>query len=152
MFNVSSYKDRLEMTEDLGYGGDLHPILASYANQNIPKQEVVIKKDKKTPVRITLPFVPDISKKEVSDEMINDYLKQVLSQEFYKTKEEIYNQINARSISQNITSPQSRKVDDRKTANTPTVPTGILAREQQQSVSKGDEKPKDPPKKRTIKI
>ncbi len=42
MFNTPSYDDRLEMIKDLGYGGDIPPLLASYANQNLPKQYAII--------------------------------------------------------------------------------------------------------------
>ena len=93
MFNVSSYKDRLEMCEDLGYGGDLHPMLASYANNNIPKQQVVIKKDKETPVRIRIPNVDSV---KVSKEVLEAYKLQVMDKPWYLTKQEIYKQIDAR--------------------------------------------------------
>jgi hypothetical protein len=152
MFNISSYKDRLEMVEDLGYGGDLHPLLASYANQNIPKREMVIKKDKETPVRIRVPDVPDITTEQVSDEQLDEYIKEILSQPFYLSKEEIHRQIDVRQIRTNIPTSPLREVDDRETDNESNVPAGILARKQQQSLSEGDEKPKNPPRRKTLKI
>ncbi len=81
------------MCEDLGYGGDLHPLLASYANNNIPKQEMVIKKDKETPVRIRVPDVPDFP---LDKPVLDSYIEKIFSQPFYLTKEEIYKQIDAR--------------------------------------------------------
>jgi hypothetical protein len=95
MFNISSAKDRLEMVEDLGYGGDIHPTLASYANQNIPKRYMVIKKDKETPVRIKVPEVKEVN---ISQEAVNDYIKSICSNPWYLIREQIEQQINARQF------------------------------------------------------
>src|SRR6185369_15513687 len=38
MFHTPGHSDRLEMIKALGYGGDIPPLLASYANKDIPKQ------------------------------------------------------------------------------------------------------------------
>ena len=97
MFNMSDYKDRLEMCEDLGYGGEIHPTLAAYVQQNIPKREMVIKKDKETPVRIKVPNVPDISRSELPDERLEEYIRSILDQPWYLSKQQIQDQINART-------------------------------------------------------
>jgi hypothetical protein len=151
MFNISSYKDRLEMSEDLGYGGDIHPILAAYVNQNIPKREMIIKKDKETPVRIRVPDVPDVTRQQVSDEALKDYVKRILEQPWYLTKEEIIKQIDVRSLRANIKSPQSGKVDDTKTGSKAAVPKRVSGK-LEGTVRPGDKKSSEPPPKRPIKI
>jgi hypothetical protein len=158
MFNISSYKDRLEMVEDLGYGGDIPPLLASYANQNIPKQQMIIKADKATPVRVRVPDVSDIPDSELSSKQLDQYIEELLQQPWYLTKEEITNQINQRyqhndrSVQPNTESSESRKVPYRKAAKPTAVPKGIQEREQQQSVSKSNEKPQNSGKRKPIKI
>ncbi len=85
---------RLEMVHDLGYGGEISPILAAYANQNIPKREMVIKKDKETPVRIRVTDVPDI---QMSDKYLDSFTEHILKQPWYLTKQQIQDQINKRT-------------------------------------------------------
>ncbi len=48
MFNTPSPDDRLEMVRDLGYGGDIPPMLASYANSDLPRQYAIVKKKQRT--------------------------------------------------------------------------------------------------------
>jgi hypothetical protein len=55
MFNTPNPDDRLEMVRNLGYGGDIPPLLASYANSDLPKQYAIVKKNKESPVRIKVP-------------------------------------------------------------------------------------------------
>jgi hypothetical protein len=102
MFNTSSYEDRFEMTKDLGYGGAIPPVLATYVNQNIPKQYAIIKKNKETPVRVRIPDVPDIPKADDS------YIEQILNQDFYLSKETIERQINNRRLNVFGHRPQTR--------------------------------------------
>jgi hypothetical protein len=116
MFNTPSYDDRLEMVKDLGYGGDIPPLLASYANQDIPKQYAIVKKNKETPVRIRVPDVPDI------DADIKPYIESLLTQPWYQTREQIQAQINARAIHTppvHTAPPKPRAVPDRKAASDP---------------------------------
>ena len=119
MFNISNYRDRLEMVEDLGYGGDIPPILAAYANQNIPKQTMIIKKDKETPVRIRVPDVPDV---KISKEKVDSYIEKILSNKWYLTKEKITDQINARSIRKDSKSSQRSSSSHDKSAQSDRVP------------------------------
>lgn len=93
MFNTSSYQDRLEMVKDLGYGGDIPHVLATYANQNILKQYAIIKKNKETPVRVRVPDAPDI---KISKDELDKYIEELLKQPWYLTKEQITEQINNR--------------------------------------------------------
>jgi hypothetical protein len=61
MFNTPNYGDRLEMVKALGYGGEITPLMAQYANQDLPKQYAIIKKGKEPPQRIRIQDVPDVS-------------------------------------------------------------------------------------------
>ena len=125
MFNVSKYKDRLEMVEDLGYGGDIPPVLAAYVNQNIPKREMVIKKDKEPPVRIRVSDVPDI---KISDKLLNSYTERILNKPWYLSKEQINEQINQRINDtprpprDNTQSAKPRTAPDSKPDSKPRLP------------------------------
>jgi hypothetical protein len=150
MFNTSSYQDRLEMVKDLGYGGDIPHVLATYANQNIPKQYAIIKKNKETPVRVRIPDVPEV---KISKEKLDSYIKELLNQDFYLSKGEIEKQINARSLRANSKSSQSRKTSHSKPDNAPIVSRGIQQRrKQKQSVSESSQKPPIPESTEPIKI
>jgi hypothetical protein len=148
MFNVSSYKDRLEMIEDLGYGGDIHPTLAAYANQNIPKRYMVIKKDKETPVRIK---VPDVVPVDISSEELEQYKQQLFSQPWFLSREEIQNQINARSISANIKSTPSGKMDDHKPTRKASISRPVSAKPKK-DLQQGKQEPPNPPERKPFKI
>lgn len=150
MFNTSSYQDRLEMVKDLGYGGDIPHVLATYANQNIPKQYAIIKKNKETPVRVRIPDAPDV---KISKEKLDAYIEKILSNECYKTREQITDQINARSLRAHSKSPESRKTSDTQPDNKIAVSRGIQERrKQKQSVSESGEKPPIPQETEPIKI
>lgn len=149
MFDTPNYEDRLEMVKALGYGGDIPPILAAYANQNIPKQFAIVRKNKETPVRIR---IPDVSPVKISQNRLDSYVEELLKNKWYLSKDQMIKQINDRTVQANTTRAQPRKVDDRKTTGKTAIPAGIRAREHQQSVSTSDEKPQDSRKKRTIKI
>ncbi len=149
MFNTSSYQDRLEMVKDLGYGGDIPHVLATYANQNIPKQYAIIKKNKESPVRVRIPDVPDV---KISKEKLDDYIKELLKQDFYLSKEEIQKQINARSLRANTKSPQSRKTSDAKPDNATPVSRGMAERREKQSLRQNKQKPPLSPETKPIKI
>lgn len=149
MFNTSSYQDRLEMVKDLGYGGDIPHVLATYANQNIPKQSAIIKKNKEAPVRVRIPDAPDV---KISKEKLNSYVEQLLNNSWYLSKEQITDQINARSLRANSKSSQSRKASDREPDNAPPVSRGMAERKQKQSVSKDSGKPPVSEETEPIKI
>jgi hypothetical protein len=149
MFNTPSPDDRLEMVRDLGYGGDIPPMLASYANQDLPKQYAIIKKNKESPVRIKVPNVPDIT--EISDKQLDDYIQSIESQPWYFSEQEIKDQINARSIRTNTHRPQSGKVDESETTS-PTHVSRPLQGKLEKGIRPSDKKPPEPPPKRPIKI
>jgi hypothetical protein len=132
MFDTPSYDDRLKMVKALGYGGDIPPLLAQYANQNIPKQYAIIRKDKETPVRIR---IPDVEPCEPASE---EYIKKILNQPFYA---------DARSIPEDTEIPKPRKTSNRKTDSGSDV-----SRRGRESVPESIKKPKLPKDKKPIKI
>ncbi len=111
MLDTPDYDDRVQMMKALGYGGDLPPALAAFANQNLPKQYAVIRKHKDTPVRIRLPEVPDMP--PVSEA----FLHEILSYPFYKSKEQINDEINARITLEDPKSPRRGETSNVKADN-----------------------------------
>lgn len=151
MFNTPNHPDRLEMIKALGYGGDIPHEMATYANQNLPKQQAIIKIGKDSPKRIKIPVVDDIDiKYDVNEFLNNDWnytvaeAREIINKRFERP--------NDRSIQPDTESPEPRKVPDRETTEPTAIPKGIQERQQQQSVSEGDEKPKDTGKRKAIKI
>ncbi len=93
MFNTPNHSDRLEMVKALGYGGDIPPELAQYANSDLPKQTAVIKSGKQPPQRIRIPDVPDV----VLDKKVFDsYVIKCLSREWNFSPQEIWGQMEKR--------------------------------------------------------
>jgi hypothetical protein len=86
MFNTPSYDDRLEMSKLLGYGGDIAPIDASFANQDLARQVAIIKKDKNPPVRIRIPDVPKVT---VPADRLHSYVAELLQSPWYVTEEQV---------------------------------------------------------------
>jgi hypothetical protein len=142
MFNTPSHDDRLEMMKALGYGKDIPPNIASYANQDLPKQYAIIKKGKEPPVRIRIPDVPDVNFD------YTDYLNELLKNPIYKSVEQIKKEIDARKLSKNPQRTPPGKAHDRPTTGKASVSRSGGGKE----ISKGNEKPEVPPKKRRIKI
>jgi hypothetical protein len=70
MFDTPNPGDRLSAMKAMGYGGDITPTMASFANQNLPKQHAIIKKNKDTPVRVKIPDVKEYP--PVTKEFINE--------------------------------------------------------------------------------
>jgi hypothetical protein len=115
MFNTPSYEDRLEMSKLLGYGGDISPLDASFANQDLRRQYAIIKKNKETPKRVRVPDVPET---KIGKETFDSYVKELLAQKWYVTREEINNQANKRIESVDRKTPTNpRAAGGRKVAN-----------------------------------
>jgi hypothetical protein len=156
MFNTPSPDDRLEMVRDLGYGGDIPPMLASYANQDLPKQYAIVKKNKETPVRIKVPNVPDIT--EISNQQLEDYIKSLEDQPWYFSEQEIKDQIDARTPTNrtqrdNKIPPQRRTKNDRKPSSSTGVSDGGVDLDKWKTLSQNlssseQHAPKDGKKKR----
>ena len=85
MFDTPNPADRLEMVKALGYGGDIPPALAQYANSNLPKRTAIYKPPKGTPVRFK---VAEVSSVEMKRKTQNDYISTILN-EYYKRPDEI---------------------------------------------------------------
>jgi len=116
MFNTPNPSDRLEMVKALGYGGEIPPAMAQYANQNLPKQYAVVAVSKQPPARVRIPDVPDA---KVSKEAEAAFINHCLSHEWNFTKAEIREQMKKRfneQPRQDIRPPKERTTPDRKTA------------------------------------
>lgn len=112
MFDTPNYDDRIKMIKALGYGGDIPPLMAAYANQNIPKQNAVLKKNKETPIRIKIPDVPNMP------EAPKEFIEKILSQSFYK---DVRQPAPARPERENTEAARPRTKDDRQADRTPRV-------------------------------
>jgi len=121
MFNTREPKDRLEMMESLGYGGQIPPAVAAYTNKDLPRQSAIIKKNKEEPVRVRMEDTPDV---KISQEKLDAYIQKLLEQPWYLTKKEIKDQINERikdpiNERKNPVRPQPPKAPDSKAPVTP---------------------------------
>lgn len=141
MFDTPSYDDRMMMIKALGYGGDIPPVLANYANQNIPKQYAIIRKNKETPVRIRIPDVKPYPKAD------DEYLQKILSHPFYKSSKQIKDEINARVIPTYSKRPQSGKASDDSPISGADVP-----RRRTSSLSESSKKPPISKTEKPLKI
>lgn len=115
MFNTPGHDDRMRMIKALGYGGNIPPSLASYANSDLPKQYAVIKKNKEAPVRIRIPNVEPVPQAS------KEYIDKILSQSFYKDVREY---VPSRPQAENIKPAQSRTKNDRKADSKPRLSNG----------------------------
>jgi hypothetical protein len=107
MFNTPNPDDRLYAMKAMGYGGDITPLMASYGNQNLPKQYAIIKKNKETPVRVRTPDVkpyPPATK---------EFISKLLDQPFYG---------HTRKPSPNPERAERREASDNETNRGDTVP------------------------------
>lgn len=111
MFNVREHVDRIGMMKALGYGGQITPEMAAYANQNLPKQYAIIRKNKDTPIRVRTPdvHVPNID--------VDKYVQHLLEQEWCLSRDQINSQINARKLSKDSKRPGRGKASNGKTDN-----------------------------------
>jgi hypothetical protein len=86
MFNTPGHGDRLEMVKALGYGGEIPPTLAQYANSDLPKQYAVIKIGKQPPERIRINDVPDVP---LSRKAQDSFIFKLLNQPFCKHPDDV---------------------------------------------------------------
>ncbi len=142
MFDTPNYDDRVQMCKALSYGGDISPVAAAFANQNIPKRYAVVRKGKETPVRIRIPEVSDTV--PVSDE----YLNSILSQPFYKTRQQIKDEANARVTPTYPKADKPRAASNRPPARTNPVPKRTVSKD----VPKDGEQPPDAPPFEPFKV
>lgn len=145
MFNVREPEDRTSMMRSLGYGGEVTPTMAAFANQDLPKQYAILKKNKESPVRIR---IPDVKAVKITDKALSEYVAGLLEAPWYLTREQIKTQINARKLRAYPEGPKPRKASDNPSGRKAPVPT----RAAKKSVSAGGEKPPISPKRKPIKI
>jgi hypothetical protein len=150
MFDVPNPGDRLEMMKLLGYGGDIPPHLAVYANQNLPKQNAIVKPAKGTPQRIKIVDVPDA---KVSREALDSYMAKILGQPWYKTPQEIQHEFKTRIPPKPDTQrPTPGKASDRPPTGKTAVPHRTPKGQQKPRLQADDVSPQSPAKRRPIKI
>jgi hypothetical protein len=154
MFDTPSPHDRLEMIRMLGYGGEIPPEVAQYANQNLPKQYAVFKPAKGSPVRVKITNVPDV---KISKQAEADFIRQCLLNDWNYHPAEVREQMKKRfydpgTTRTHIQSPPPRKAPDRSPARPAPVPERVQPRDEQPRVPAGDEKPQAPRKRQPIKI
>lgn len=135
MFNMREPGDRTEMMRSLGYGGDITPNMASFANQDLPKQYAILKKNKEAPVRIR---IPDVTPVALSNKAVEDYVNKLLEQPWYLTREQIKKQINARKLRAYTPRPKRREASDSQANNRDSVPSRTRPGK---SIPKGDKSP-----------
>lgn len=113
MFNTPNPSDRLEMVKSLGYGGDIPPTLAQYANQDLPKQTAVVKIGKQPPERIKIPDVPDVKMKQKAQE---EYILKLMSNaEYYRHPDDIRTEFKQRFSL--VSSRKGARADSRADSN-----------------------------------
>ncbi|HKS28734.1 MAG TPA: hypothetical protein VJS44_12985 [Pyrinomonadaceae bacterium] len=94
MFDTPNPSDRMEMIKALGYGGNIPPVLANYANQDLPKQYAIIKKPKQPPVRVKITDVPEVKMKQ---KVLDDFIfKLIANNEYYRHPDDIRKQFEQR--------------------------------------------------------
>lgn len=93
LFYTAQYEDRIRMMKLMGFGGDLPDRQIDYELSQTEQRAAYIRINKKNPVKVTLLDVPDI---EVDNYQFIAFKKELYSQEWFHTPEEINHEINAR--------------------------------------------------------
>lgn len=135
MFNVREPGDRIEMMRSLGYGGEITPVMAAFANQDLPKQYAILKKNKETPARIR---IPDVKSVRVGADDVEEYVHRLLDASWYQTRDQIKKQINARKLRAYSSRSQRGKASDSQTDNRSSVPSRARP---SKGIPKGDKSP-----------
>ena len=135
MFDTPNPENRLYAMKAMGYGGDITPSMASFANQNLPKQYAILKKNKETPIRIRIPDVPEV---KISNEDLKAYVDNLLKSPWYGTS----------APKKNLDSPRLREAHDVP----PTGTASLSDRAPKENVRESDEAAAKTPKRKAIKI
>ncbi|HXQ38412.1 MAG TPA: hypothetical protein VN843_30710, partial [Anaerolineales bacterium] len=117
MFNTPNHADRLEMVKALGYGGDIPPLMASYANSDLPKQYAIIKSAKQAPIRVKIPDVPDAKINE--KEFINRCLTNQWNFGPAEIRQQMEQRFNDRPPRVHPSPPKERTAPNRKADSSP---------------------------------
>lgn len=131
------------------YGGELADRDVSFVLSGQKKQYAVIKKPKKPAHVVRIRDVPTI---EVTKDKLESFILELYSQPWYKTPKEIKETFNVRFPPKNIERPQPGKAPHRPSGGKAPVSKGVQPRGNEQGVPKGNEEPKEPGKRRPIKI
>lgn len=116
MFNTPNPTDRTEMIKALGYGGDIPPAMAAFANADLPKQHAVIKVGKDAPKRIKIPDVPAI---KLGAQAEKDFIQKLLLHGWCYHPDDIRRQFADRFTGVRPAPPRKRKGADRAPTGTP---------------------------------
>jgi hypothetical protein len=90
MFNTPDAEDRKKMIKSLGYGGNIPPELAAWANKDLPQGTAIIRKGKELPLRVTTNEVKEVT--GVSNKAFEAYKLKCLSIEGTHTPQDVRNQ------------------------------------------------------------
>lgn len=113
MFNTPGPADRLEMMKSFGYGGEITPTMAQYANKDLPKQYAIVKIGKTPPQRIKIQDVPDV---KIPLKEQEEFRLKLLTNPWNKDAKEIREQFESRF---SFAPPTERKGVNRKPASKP---------------------------------
>lgn len=149
-FYMPNREDRDKFVR-LAYGGDLPDRDVSYVLSGQKKQYAVIKKPKKPPHVVR---IPDVETPNVSREKLDQYIKHIYENEWYKTPAEITKLSNERfpPPSKNPVSSKSRSTPNRAAVSKASVSRRVQSEPSKQALPKGNEEPQEPRNKGPIKI
>ncbi len=119
-FRLGMPEDREYMARHLGYGGQIDPEDASFANTDLQKQYSVIKVLKTRPKRIR---IPDVREAPVSASQLKDYISEIYQQPWYYDADKLAKEnerIDANAAPAGSPSPKKRAVLNRETDGGPT--------------------------------
>jgi hypothetical protein len=149
-FYMPNREDRDKFVR-LAYGGELADRDVSFVLSGQKKQYAVIKKPKR-PAHVVR--ILDVSKVDVPKEKLDEYIRRIYANEWYKSPKEVNESINDRfpPPRKNTERPQPGKAPHRTAVSKAPVSTRVQPRPEQSGVSAGDEEPRQSQKKRPIKI
>lgn len=114
LFHTPNEDDRRMMMKDMGFGGELPDRQVLYTLRETEKQHAYISINKMPPRKIR---ILDMQEPQVSKEALRAYKEKLFAPEWFHTKEEINNEINARFAQPQSTAP----VLSRRPKRPPTV-------------------------------
>jgi energy-coupling factor transporter ATP-binding protein EcfA2 len=146
-FYIPNREDRDKFVRS-AYGGELADRDVSFVLSGQKKQYAVIKKPKH-PAHIVR--IQDVVPAEVSKEKLDEYIKQIYENEWYKTPQEINND-RFPPPRKDTNGPKSGGSSNGSPTGKASVPKRVQPRNDKQGVPEGNEKPQNPTNKRPIKI
>ncbi len=146
-FYIPDPEDRVRFVK-MAYGGELADRDVSHVLSGQKKQYAVIKKPKRAAhiVRIL-----DVDPVDVTQEQLDQYIKQIYENEWYKTPKQISDSFNERFPKKNPNGSQSGAPPNGSAASKASVPRGVRRR-RGEDIPASDEKPQNAGKSGPIKI